>query len=201
MPSSRGPAALLTLGAAFALVAGAGCAHAPRSRAEPPPEASVDDGRAPEAPEAPSAEEARPEEARPEGAPGRLDPSEEITPEELATLPEPIGGTGAPNASGAAPGAPGASPGFGASGDDSKAPAPPDGLWRVQVHASESREEALRVGRAAARRLGVELFLEREGSLYKARLGSFAGEREAQALRDRAIRAGYPGAFRTRARP
>lgn len=200
MRSSRSRAAALpTLGTALALLGLTGCAHAPRSRAEAPPEASVDEppGRTPEAPDAPSVEEARPEDA----PPGRLDPSEEITPEELATLPEPVGGSGASNASGAPSGVSGAPSGIHAPGDDSEAPAPPDGLWRVQIHASESRDEAWRIGRAAARRLGAELFLERDGSLYKVRLGSFATEREAQALRERAVRAGYPGAFRTRARP
>ena len=71
----------------------------------------------------------------------------------------------------------------------------------MQIHASESRTEAERLGRAAARRLGAELFIQREGSLYKVRLGAFATEADAQALRDRAIGAGYPGAFRTRFRP
>lgn len=194
MRSSR--RALAALGAALALLAGGGCAHAPRSRAEAPREIPAEEpGEDPS--NAPPFEEERPEAA----PPGRLDPSEEITPEELATLPEPVRGSAPPNAPGASSPVPGTSSGIDPSGTDSGAPEPPDGPWRVQIYASESRDEALRVGRAAARRLGVELFLQREGSLYKVRLGSFAGEQEAQALRDRAIRAGYPGAFRTRARP
>lgn len=146
-------------------------------------------------------------ESSPGGAPARPDPSEQITPEELATLPDPVarGGASTPQP---APDAPGPSsgtlapePGQRPSGADSVAPAPPEGLWRVQIHASESRAEAERLGRAAARRLGVELFIQREGPLYKVRLGAFATEADAQALRDRAIRAGYPGAFRTRSGP
>lgn len=37
-----------------------------------------------------------------------------------------------------------------------------------------------------------------EGGLYKVRLGAMTTEAEAQALRDRAVRDGFPGAFRVR---
>jgi len=188
-----------------ALVLG-GCAHAPRhAGGEEPPER---DHEAPAPPprRAELPPEPVPAEPPPGGAPARLDPSEQITPEELATLPDPVPRGSA--ASQPAPNAPEPSsgtlpPGSGPrpSGGDSAAPAPSEGLWSVQIHASESRAEAERLGRAAARRLGAELFIRREGSLYKVRLGAFATEAEAQELRDRAIRAGYPGAFRTRFRP
>jgi len=196
MPSSRAVrAAAFALAAALAI---AGCAHAPRER---PPATQAEPDHEPPAP--PTRRTEFPEErpAAPAASPapsGRLDPSEEITPEELATLPDPLGPETAPRA---ATGALAPPSGIHPSPGDSAAPAPSDGLWRVQIHASETRGEAERIGRAAARRLGVELFVQREGALYKVRLGAFATEAEAQALRDRAIRAGYPGAFRTRARP
>ncbi|HYJ32803.1 MAG TPA: SPOR domain-containing protein [Candidatus Binatia bacterium] len=199
------PAALLA--ALLAALALGGCAHAPRrgeaaAPAEPDHEAPAPPTRRAELPPEPVPSE------RPAGAPARLDPSEQITPRELATLPDPVprGGAQAPPAP--APDAPERPSGTpapesvpGPSGGDSAAPAPSEGLWRVQIHASESRAEAERVGRAAARRLQAELVIQREGSLYKVRLGAFATEAEAQALRDRAARAGYPGAFRTRSSP
>ena len=77
-------------------------------------------------------------------------------------------------------------------------PAPGAPAWRVQIFASDQREEAERVSREAAAALGAPGSVERDGSLFKVRLGRFATEVEAQALRERAIRAGYPGAFRIR---
>jgi cell division septation protein DedD len=140
------------------------------------------------------------------GGPARLDPSEEITPEELATIPEPVPSeTAIRQGSETEPQGASAAPGSGTvsnpSWSDSVAPAPSGGVWRVQIHASENRAEAERVGRTAAGRLGVEFVIQREGSLYKVRLGGFASEAEARTLRDRAVRAGYPGAFRTLAAP
>ena len=76
MRSSR--RALAALGAALALLAGGGCAHAPRSRAEAPREIPAEEP-AEEPSNAPPFEEERPEAA----PPGRLDPSEEITPEDF----------------------------------------------------------------------------------------------------------------------
>ena len=205
-------ALLLALTAALAL---GGCAHAPRHAggagpAEPDHEAPAPPTRRAQLPPEPAPAEPPPSGATegppPGGAPTRLDPSEQITPQELATLPDPVPrGTTTPEP---APDAPQPSsgtlpPGSGSrpSSGDSAAPAPSEGLWSVQIHASESRTEAERLGRTAARRLKAELFIQREGSLYKVRLGAFATEADAQALRDRAIRAGYPGAFRTRFRP
>jgi cell division septation protein DedD len=202
MRSSR---SLLATALTAALVLG-GCAHAPRHAGGEEPRERDHEAPAPPPRRAELPPEPVPAEPPPGGAPARLDPSEQITPEELATLPDPV-----PRGSAAqepAPNAPEPSsgtlpPGSGSrpSGGDSAAPAPSEGLWSVQIHASESRAEAERLGRAAARRLGAELFIQREGSLYKVRLGAFATEAEAQGLRDRAIRAGYPGAFRTRFRP
>jgi hypothetical protein len=66
----------------------------------------------------------------------------------------------------------------------------------VQVFASERREEAERIAEEAGRRLKASAVVEYEAMLYKVRLGRFADEGEALALRELAIRAGYPGAFR-----
>jgi hypothetical protein len=71
-------------------------------------------------------------------------------------------------------------------------------VWRVQIFASEDLQLAGRKGKEAAERLQVRAHLEFEAPYYKVRLGDFATEEEAQALREQAIRAGYPGAFRTR---
>jgi hypothetical protein len=198
------------LTALIVVLALAGCAHAPRARttvvqapapnAAPPREEPAPQVQAPAEPEAP-------EPAPP--APSRADRSEEITPEELATIPDPVPSrAGAPRTEpvpGAAPQTPQGSPGSGSlstpSPADSGAPAPSQAVWRVQIHASESREDADRVGRRAAVLLGVPYALVHEGGLYKVRLGAFATDAEAGALRDRAVRAGWPGAFRIREGP
>ncbi len=155
-----------------------------------------------------------------------LDPSEEITPGELASIPEPVppgqAGPGQPDFGQAGPGQPGpGQPGFGpeeAAGPSSApdvgqtpeaARSPSTGLaagdnggsrqvWRVQIFASEDLQLAGRKGKEAAERLQVRAHLEFEAPYYKVRLGDFATEEEAQALREQAIRTGYPGAFRTR---
>jgi hypothetical protein len=156
-------------------------------------------------------------------APQRLDPSEEMTAAELATIPEPVAPTAARPADPAArpvalPAAP--EPQAGDSGhrvvDPPSAadhsPDDPGGaqngrpepsvagahVWRVQVFASPGLALADRVSKEAAARLGVTAVIEFEQKLYKVRLGAFASEGDAQALRDRAVREGYPGAFRTR---
>jgi cell division septation protein DedD len=68
----------------------------------------------------------------------------------------------------------------------------------VQIFATPTLAEADRVSKAASARLGVPGSIEFEERLYKVRLGAFATEEEAQALRERAVREGYPGAFRVR---
>lgn len=72
-------------------------------------------------------------------------------------------------------------------------------LWRVQIFASPDLSQAGQVAREASAKLGEPAVVEYEGSLYKVRLGAFGSEAEAQSLRERAIAAGYPGAFRMRA--
>lgn len=170
---------------------------------------------APEGEGAPGSSPARPWTS---GAPERLDPSEEVTPEELATIPEPVprAAQRSSAASGAIPGADGAAGGSSHPEADSKSPgasgAPSVGAgdtsaageagwsWQVQIYATESAEDAERVAREAEARLGVPAAVIHEGSLHKVRLGRFATEGEAQSLRERAVGAGYNGAFRTRAR-
>lgn len=196
MPFSRESTPRWAFAAALAVLVtllNVGCAHAPRGReSEPAP-----------APQArPRSEESR--ESPRNASPGSLDPSEEITPGELATIPDPVP-TGQPAPTPPPTKVPGASesitPGLEGQNGDSKADTAPERPWRVQIFASESRDEAERVASAAGARLQAEAAIVYEPPLYKVRLGSFATEEEAQALRERAIRAGYSGAFRIRVLP
>ena len=186
--------------AVAALLAGTGCAGkgAPRpAPADPGIPRSGSTGKA--VPPSPG------ESTR--GATGRvLDPSEEITPEELASIPEPLPGSsqalkGVPDrpmesvAPAPSEGPSGAAGTAGAT--DAETPSGP-WVWRVQIFASDRREEAERVGREAAQALSTAASVDRDGAIYKVRLGRFGTEDEAQALRERAIQAGYPGAFRIR---
>lgn len=142
--------------------------------------------------------------------PVALDPTEAITARELASIPDPI------------PGHEERSPGGGAG----KAPAPSDSdvtvnppaavpathpaplraatgdgrhwVWRVQVFASPDLTLATRIANEASARFGEPFVIEFEGGLYKVRLGAFASEGLAQALRERAVQGGFPGAFRMR---
>jgi len=68
----------------------------------------------------------------------------------------------------------------------------------VQVFAGPDLAQADRVAKEAARRLGVAYVIQYGEKLYKVRLGAFGSESEAQALRERAIQQGFPGAFRVR---
>ena len=125
----------------------------------------------------------------PSAWPGGLDPSEEITPEELATIPDPI--PGAPQAAATAP--------VVATTTVARDVASEDGrrwVWRVQVFASPDLAQADRIAKEAETRFGEPSVIEYEGSLYKVRLGAFATESLAQALRESAVQEGYPGAFR-----
>ena len=202
---------LFSSASGLVLIALLGCAHAPDARPGPAPAPQPPPGEA-GAQAAPAPAPAAP--AVPAAPSGRLDPGEEITPEELASIPEPVPGRSSepvPQATGQgtdgaagpepSPGggkvttpepAPDASSGTGAAGGAGSA----SGVWRVQVFASPDRAQADRIGREASERLGAPYVLEREGDLVKVRLGSFAREEDAQALRERAVRNGYSGAFR-----
>lgn len=140
-----------------------------------------------------------------------LDPSEAITPRELASIPDPIpaGDPAAPSRS-ARPaaggpeipsGAPRAAPSIDAAGANPRsAPAGGGrgGIWRVQVFASPDLAQANRIAKEASSRFGASAVIEFEDDLYKVRLGAFASEALAQSLRERAVQEGFPGAFRMR---
>jgi hypothetical protein len=105
------------------------------------------------------------------------DPSEEMTAEELQTIAEPV----APPVS---------SP-----------PAAGGALWRVQVFATQDPGLADRVAREAAQLLAAKAYVAREASQYKVRLGDYGSEGEAADLKVKAVRSGFPGAFRIRCAP
>jgi len=184
----------------FALLFAAGCAH---TRAEPPAptppsRASVPRSTAPSAAQPPPLVE----------PPDHPDPSEEITPEELASIPDPIpgsarGSSAARKDESRSAAATDSATGAGGSGTGS-APANDaatgDGrwVWRVQIYASPLLPDADRIAKDASARLDESYVIEFEGTLYKVRLGAFESEDAAQALRERAIRLGFPGAFRMR---
>lgn len=192
-PAGARSLVLPLLAATFA----AGCAHfgppGERTADRPTPRAAESPVPAPS--ESPSREEraASATDGRSEGtplAPSKPDPSEEITPAELATIPEPV-----ETPSRAAP-----EPLQTRSATPSPT-IPGTSVWRVQVLATPERALADRVAVEAAERLGSTARVEREGSLYKVRLGAFATEAEAAGLRERAVEMGYPGAFRVKNGP
>ena len=178
------------------LIAG-GCAHASPA----PPTASASGGAA-----------ARPATAQPGtlsgAAVGGLDPGEEITPEELASIPEPIpgGSTSAPPSEAPAKAPAESSEPRTPAPEASTPPAPPipaptgEWTWRVQILATPDRALAARVAAEAAERLGTGATIDVESGLSKVRLGGFATDQEAQVLKVRAVEMGYPGAFRVKVR-
>ena len=186
-------------------LAALGCA---RSAARPPAPSRAE--RPAAAPEAPASRQALPRAPAPAPAPARVAPGEVMTPEELATIPDPV--PEAPTAADSAPA-------LGTEGRAHDVPPPADhsakspgealegpsgartagsSVWRVQIFASPDLQLADRQAKQASARFGVPASIEFEASLYKVRLGEFASEEEAQALRERAVREGYPGAFRVR---
>jgi hypothetical protein len=66
----------------------------------------------------------------------------------------------------------------------------------VQVFASPDRAQAERVAREAAQKLGAPYVLAMDGDLVKVRLGCLLRVEDAQALKERAVASGFPGAFR-----
>lgn len=115
------------------------------------------------------------------------DPTEEMTPAELATIPEPVP-------------APSTGVGVSAPPAPSRSPlsAPGGVLWRVQILSTQDSGLADRIAGEAAELLGVKAYVAREAFQYKVRLGDFGSETEALPLRTKAVRSGYPGAFRIR---
>jgi len=171
---------------------GSGCAHMPPPTS--PPTAATSPVAAPEPKGAPEPTASSPGRAA-MGSSGALDPSEEMSAEELASIPEPLpGGQRSPPSSsqGGAEGTREAR-----SPDDDDSPRGP-AVWRVQVLATPDRALADRVAREAGERLGTVADVEFESSLYKVRLGRFDSEEDAGGLRDRAVELGYSGAFRVK---
>lgn len=124
---------------------------------------------------------------------GALDPSEEITAEELASIPDPVPQPDPDPVPQPIPDAPVKA------AESAERKMAEDGrrwVWRVQVFASPDLAQADRIAKEAGARFGEHSVIEYEGSLYKVRLGAFASESLAQALRERAVQEGYPGAFR-----
>ena len=170
----------------------AGCAHqrAPAPRSEPPttrPAPSTTGTTTPGTSTTGSG-------ASTDDRAGTLDPSEVITAEELATIPDPVPGrTAEPPVEATPP-------------PRESTPSPPptsDGtqtawIWRVQIFASPDRAQAERTAREASDRLGEPHVIDQEGSLYKVRLGAFSKESDAEPLKRKAVIEGYTGAFRVR---
>ena len=131
------------------------------------------------------------------------DPGEEITPEELAAISEPVPGSlSVPGGIGT--GTPPGGPDGGLQAESTRLESvgrQSASLWRVQIFATQDRDLADRMARAAAERLQVKAHVEFESPNYKVRLGDYASEGEARLLRDRALYSGYPGAFRVRCDP
>src|SRR5947208_1368445 len=134
-----------------------------------------------------------------EQSPGR-DPSEEITPEELAAISEPVSPPGGVSPRVKAK-TPAAGSGRGSQAGSARAEAVRPGssfLWRVQVFVTQDRALADRKAREAVERLQARAHVAHEAPYYKVRLGDYASEEEAQPLRLKALFSGYPGAFRVR---
>ena len=114
------------------------------------------------------------------------EPSEEITAEELATIPEPVSAPAPPSTAGMA-----------------VAPSRASGsaLWRVQVFATQDPVLADRIAQEAGRALNARAYVAHEASQYKVRLGDYGSEGEALELKAKAVRSGFPGAFRIRCVP
>jgi peptidoglycan lytic transglycosylase len=139
-------------------------------------------------------------------SPVQPDPTEAITPRELASIPDPVpGGASSQGKAPPAPERPAADPPAARPAAEGAAvasvPEPGDGrrwIWRVQLFASPDLAQADRIAKEASARFAVPYVIEFEGALYKVRLGSFETEALAQTLRERAVQEGFPGAFRMR---
>jgi len=71
-------------------------------------------------------------------------------------------------------------------------------VWRVQIFATQDRELADRMAGEAGALLQAAVYVSHEAPLYKVRVGDYRSEQEAAPLRDKAVRSGFPGAFRIR---
>lgn len=82
-----------------------------------------------------------------------------------------------------------------ASGAPPAAPARPDTCWRLQVGAPETAEEAEQRRSAAESLLMSAFVVQAESGLFKVRTRECVSRSAALALRDRALGAGFAGAF------
>lgn len=80
------------------------------------------------------------------------------------------------------------------------APSGPEPCWRVQVAAKPERPRSERLMAAAQSQLEVPWVIEREDGLYKVRTRDCFSEAAAEALRRRAIAAGFEGTFKVKKR-
>jgi len=71
-------------------------------------------------------------------------------------------------------------------------------VWRVQIFATQDRELADRMAGEAEALLQAAVYVAHEALFYKVRVGDCRSEQEAAPLRDKAVRSGFPGAFRIR---
>jgi len=67
--------------------------------------------------------------------------------------------------------------------------------WRVQIAASGERADAERTAREARTRLGLSVYVDQEGTLFKVRAGDFVDRAAADRARERAQSQGYSGAW------
>jgi len=195
------------------LLVALGCAHASATAPSPPtpppaPRAAAGFGGAERGA---SSVDAAPK------TPGVPDRRETITAEELASIPDPVPASESTEIGGRGPAA--AAPTDSVRSDAGREPgpaaAPTSGsnrvtvsraaagdergwIWRVQIFASPDLAQADRIAKEASARFGEPSVIEFEGALYKVRLGAFTSEGLAQALREKAIQGGFPGAFRMR---
>ena len=191
------------------LVAAWGCGHTAAAPPNPPMATPVSRG----SPAYGGATRGGPPASIVPSTPTALDPSEAITPRELASIPDPVpGGEQTSPSRGAiekaAAGdseittdAPRAVATIDAARTNPRSDPQGDGrswIWRVQVFASPDLTQADRIAKEASLRFGEPSVIEFEDSLYKVRLGAFPSEALAQALRERAVQEGFPGAFRMR---
>jgi hypothetical protein len=78
------------------------------------------------------------------------------------------------------------------------APVSPDSCWRVQFAAKPERARSEKLKSAAESQLEVPMVIELEKGLYKVRTRDCMSEFAADALKKRAIAAGFDGAFKLR---
>jgi len=74
-------------------------------------------------------------------------------------------------------------------------PQPAAGPWLVQVFAAREESSAREIARGVEARIEAPARVDREGGWYKVRVGGYADRADAEALRLRLARLGFPEAF------